>query len=369
MPPCEIAVVIADLGAGGAQRVAVNLVAGLVALGKEACLVTLGDRSTDHFRPDPRVKRIELGLLGHSGGGLRAVAANVWRVRALRRAIRASGSPQVVALVGVTNILTILACTGMRVRVVISERNDPRRQSLGRAWDFLRRLLYRRADVVTANSVPALEAMAAYVPREKLVLVRNAIEVPGSFDATRGPSRRVLTVGRLSRQKAQDVLLRAFSLLPPTFADWRLIVVGSGEEAASLRRLADEQGISSRVEWVDKARDDIWDIYRAADVFALPSRHEGTPNALLEAMACGLPAVVSDATSGALDYVTDQQTGLVVPVEDAAALAAALATLMGSAELRARLGAAGQRRIRETQPASTVAAWAAVLGLSGAAAA
>ena len=102
--------------------------------------------------------------------------------------------------------------------------------------------------------------------------------------------------------------------------------------------------------------------YRTARIFALPSRYEGTPNALLEAMAAGLAVVVSDASAGALEFVTDGETGLVVPAEDDRALAAALRRLIGDGDLRRRLGDAARRRIAREAVAGPTEAWDRLLG-------
>ena len=95
----------------------------------------------------------------------------------------------------------------------------------------------------------------------------------------------------------------------------------------------------------------------------LPSRVEGTPNALLEAMSCGLPVVVSDGAPGPLELVEDGVTGLVVPVNDAAALAAAMRRLASDGELCCRLGAAARARVSEYDLPRALVAWESVLGL------
>jgi glycosyltransferase involved in cell wall biosynthesis len=104
--------------------------------------------------------------------------------------------------------------------------------------------------------------------------------------------------------------------------------------------------------------------YHAANFFVLPSRVEGTPNALLEAMSCGLPVIVSDGAPGPLELVEDGVTGLVVPVNDAAALAAALRRLASDGELRSRLGEAARARVSEYDLPRALAAWESVVGLS-----
>lgn len=360
---CDLAVIISDLGPGGAQRVVSALVEAMHVRGVRVCLVTLSAPSGDHFSLPPAIRRVALDLQRPSGSPWAAASANLRRVIALRRAIRALHPATVLAMVGNTNILTIVACVALDVRVVVSERNDPVRQSLGRPWDWLRRLTYRFADVVSANSRQALAGMAAYVPAAKLALVPNPVTLPATPADVSGsrPAPVLLSVGRHARQKAHDVVLEAFSAVAGTHPAWRLAFIGEGEEEPSLRQQAERIGIAARVDWIPPARD-MDSVYRGADAFLLPSRFEGTSNALLEAMAYGLPVVVTDR-GGALDYVTDGSSGLVVPVDDARALAQAMQSLMVDPGLRQRLGAAARARLADSSLDAVVAAWTKVLAL------
>jgi glycosyltransferase involved in cell wall biosynthesis len=234
-------------------------------------------------------------------------------------------------------------------------------------WNRLRRWLYKYADLVTANSRGALKAMQAYVDTEKLAFVPNPlVRLEPTAD---GPDRLsltppfVLTVGRLHAQKAHDVLLEAFARLPAELADWRLAMIGRGEQEDALRAQATAMGIAARVDWHGQVADPFL-FYRAAKIFVLASRYEGTPNALLEAMSCALPVIVSDASPGPLELVSDGETGLVVPVNDAGALARAIGRLATDAALRRRLGEAARQRVAEYELPNALALWERTIGLS-----
>jgi len=357
----DICLVIADLSGGGGQRVLTQLAAAWSERGRRVCVVTFGTPQSDAFPLDPRATRVCLGGIGPSHGTLAALRANLARLLALRRAIRASRAPTVVSFIGTTNILTVLATMGLKVRVVISERNDPARQTLGRVWDHLRRLIYPRADVVTANSRAALDSLARFVPRRKLAFVANPLKLPTQPPGTETRERTILNVGRLTTQKAQDVLLDGFAALGETARDWRLVIVGGGEAGDALHRQAEALGIARRVDFTGQVADP-FPYYQRAGIFVLPSRFEGTPNALLEAMACGLPSIVSDASGGPLAYVENERTGLVVPADDAEALAAAMRRLITDEPLRARLAVAARERIAMHDADDALATWEDVLG-------
>jgi glycosyltransferase involved in cell wall biosynthesis len=147
-------------------------------------------------------------------------------------------------------------------------------------------------------------------------------------------------------RKGLDVLLEAWQLVTDgaPAGEARLLLVGDGEDAERLRKTIEERrlrGVHFVQGWVHD-RAELRTALSAADVYAFPSRREGFPVAPLEAMACSLPVVGSDAT-GMQDVVGE--TGLVVPRGDAGALAAALSRLLGDDELRLRLGHAARRRV------------------------
>jgi glycosyltransferase involved in cell wall biosynthesis len=148
------------------------------------------------------------------------------------------------------------------------------------------------------------------------------------------------TVARLDPVKRLDVLLGALHRLDGVCA----FVVGYGPEEQRLKEMAEELGLGERVHFAGYQQD-VWTWLAACDVFALSSDWEGMPNAVLEAMAAGLP-VAATAVGGTPDVVVQGATGLLVPPDDATALAAALDRLIHDPDLRRTMGAAGRQRVR-----------------------
>ncbi len=359
---CEVAFVISDLGVGGAQRVLVNLANRLTSDGYRIALITVDSTDSDYFRIDGRIQRIALGMKQPSQDFINAIASNVRRIKSLRNVLRDMGTACIVSFVGTMNILTILATRYMGARVIISERNDPARESLGVFWDFMRRLVYGRADVVTANSKGAIASLSRYVPPGKLLYVPNVMTRMSSKGRAGSRENWILAVGRLERQKGYDVLLEAFSRLRRTAPDWVLVIVGSGSLEPTLRKLAGELDIPiEKIIW--KGQVDPYPLYLRSSIYVLPSRYEGTPNTLLEALQCGLAAVVSDASSGALEYIVHRETGMVVPVDHPQELSNILGELITNPQLRRQLGEAGQSCVDATDPEAVIATWKNLLQL------
>jgi glycosyltransferase involved in cell wall biosynthesis len=347
MPPgarpaaADVALVIEGLGCGGAQRVAAHLVDGWTGRGRQVALITLRQPDEDFFSVNAGVRRYVIGGVSVSAHAAAALAANAGRVRRLRAAIRASGAQVVVSFVTSTNVLAIAATRGLGVRLVISERNDPARQPIDRAWAMARRATYRLADVVTANSEAAIETMAAYVPARKLAYLANPVVMPRGLADPAG-STTILTVGRLAPQKQHALIVDALALLPSS-TEWRLLVVGDGPEQGRLQTSIRRQGLDARVAF-QPPRPDPGAFYRQAGIFVLASAYEGTPNALLEAMAHGVPCAVPDDLPGARALVEDDVTGRVFRSGDTADLARVVTALLGDGQLRARLGTAARSR-------------------------
>lgn len=268
----------------------------------------------------------------------------------LRQLVQRQRPQRLLALLSRTNMLSALAVWDLPIHLVVSERNDPRLQHLPFPWNRLRPLLYGRADVVTANTSGVLAVLRQFPqPFRRLDLLANPLpqtQRSGERLPLAERAREFLTVCRLVPQKGVDVLLEAFALLPlPIRQTWRLRIVGDGPERASLERQARQLGIAAQVSFEGFCSDSPR-FFRQAPIFVLPSRFEGMPNALLEAMGFGLASVVTDASPGPLELVEPGVTGLVVRTGDAAALAAALQQLVEDPDLQRRCGAAAAALLR-----------------------
>jgi len=161
----------------------------------------------------------------------------------------------------------------------------------------------------------------------------------------------LLSVGRAVAKKGYDDLLAALALLPRDLA-WRFVHIGGGALAADLRRRAEQLGLAQRIEWRGAcAQPEVLAAYRAADLFVLAAKvsadgdRDGLPNVLMEAQSQRL-ACIATTVCGIPELIEDGVTGLLVAPGEPAALAAALAGLIGDPARRAALGAAGEQRVR-----------------------
>jgi glycosyltransferase involved in cell wall biosynthesis len=187
------------------------------------------------------------------------------------------------------------------------------------------------------------------IPRKKVVVIPNGVDLsrfpavadPALRASLAGERRLVLTVARLHEQKAVEVVVRSAHELPDvTFA-----VAGDGPERESLERLARDLDVEDRVLLLG-ARDDVPALLAAADLVLLPSRYEGFPLSLLEAMASG-KAVVASEIPGVTELVMSGQNGVLVAPGDVDGFARAISELLGDSDRRGRLAAAGRELVEQ----------------------
>jgi glycosyltransferase involved in cell wall biosynthesis len=204
-----------------------------------------------------------------------------------------------------------------------------------------------RADCFAAlNRLIVRELIEAGVPAARIAEIPNGVSTAGvapKTDYSLHHPVRLVFVGRLHPQKGLEVLLKALRRLRDDGSEVGVTLVGDGPQKMQLKNLASELGIRPHVKFAGESSD-VQDYLRDADVFVLPSKAEGISNALLEAMAQGLPVVVSDIPGNA-EVVDDEKTGIVFHRDDVSSLAARLQSLLQDQALRQELGDAARREI------------------------
>ena len=207
--------------------------------------------------------------------------------------------------------------------------------------------IWRRASAVTAISAEQVLLAHRTIPDLPLVTIPNGVETklfaPPSDEAKRPFT--IICVARLIERKGQHHLLRALAQVRVNCAHpVRLIFVGTGDAEAQLRELADSLQVADAVTFKGfVSREQMPPLYREADVFVLPSQQEGMSIALLEAMASGLPVIVTE-TGGTAELVTQGQNGEIVPWSDVPALTQALHNMLNTENARHQMGVESRRR-------------------------
>lgn len=336
------------MGQGGADRVTLTLLENLDRARFRPTLILLR-------RQGEWLSRVPEDVPVHDLGG-RSLWTAWWSLARLLRRLQPS---VLLSTSSGANLVAAVAhlLRGRPGRLVLSERSVLQRSAkpgLKRRLQLqLKRLLYPLADCVTAVSrgvaadltrrlgVPAARVRVVYSP-----LVTPEVDALARAEPSPWPARGipvVLAVGRLIPVKGFDTLIEALARSranPPA----QLILLGDGPQRNALAERVQKLDLAGRVHLPGFDPNPFAFMARSA-VFVLSSRHEGLPGALIQAMACGCAVVATDCHAGPAEIVEDGVTGLLTPVEDAAAMAARIDRLLADRELRDRIGAQARRDV------------------------
>lgn len=354
----RLMLVISSLETGGAERVMTVLAGAWVRRGWHVDLVTTHDAGKAPFYPvDGRVNLLSADAPGRSAGA----AGTVARIRDLRRLVVERTPDVVLSFLNYTNVVTLLATTGMEVPVVVSERLDPRVQPIGPVWGTLRRLLYRRVAALVVQTEASAEWFRTWLG-DRTAVIPNPVLEPRFSGAPEVDVHRpsVAAMGRLHPQKGFDTLLGAMAKVVRHHPDWHLVVLGEGPLRGELEARRDALGLAGNVRFVGRMRRPP-DVLHEAEIFVLSSVTEGFPNVLCEAMAVGLPVVATNCPAGPEDIVRQEVDGLLVPVGDEDAMAAALLRLIEDEQFRQSCRDRAGEIVERFSLANVLEAWDRIL--------
>lgn len=355
----RVAFVLAGLGAGGAERVVSLIASAWASRGDDVSVIAFdGPEEKVFHRFSPRVRLVRLAIPVVQGVNYSVLRGTLGRISALRRTLRDAQPDLIISFLTKINVLTLVAAAGLRRPVIVSERNNPTLQEIHPAWNLLLSWLYRRASAVVMQT----EASLSCLPRSgraRAMVIPNPIPRLAARSSAVKPPAAVVAVGRLVRQKGFDLLLDAFRRIADRHPGWSLEIWGEGPERQAIEAQVQALGLAPRIRLNGlSAAPASW--MSDAAVFVLPSRYEGFPNALGEAMAAGLPVAAFDCAFGPREMIQNEVDGLLVPHEDVGALAAALDRLMADPALRARLGTAAREGSARFAPEKILAQWDAL---------
>jgi GalNAc-alpha-(1->4)-GalNAc-alpha-(1->3)-diNAcBac-PP-undecaprenol alpha-1,4-N-acetyl-D-galactosaminyltransferase len=360
----RICLAIHSLECGGAERVASTLVNEWARSGYETSVVTLAAAGSGFYGLDPRIDHRGLDAMRSSTNLVSATAANLSRLRRLRRQFKAIRPDVIVSFIDCMNVLVLMATAGLDIPVVVSERTDPRMSPIALPWRALRRLCYRRAAALVVQTPSVATWAHRLVSARRVVAIPNPIShayFPAARRARVSPrSRRVVALGRLSQEKGFDILIEAFARVSLDHPEWSLVIGGEGPLAGRLREHADRTCCAERIQLAGLVRQPEA-LLAGSEIFVLSSRYEGFPNALLEGMACGCGVIATDCRSGPAEIINPGVDGVLVAVEHVEALAAALDALMTDEVGRRRLGTAAAAAAERFRPEGIARLWLGLL--------
>ncbi|MBF6648733.1 glycosyltransferase family 4 protein [Methylobacter sp. BlB1] len=325
----KVVLVIPTMHQGGAERVMSELANAWSAQQHEIHLVLLAKSKSFYYIND----NVIIHNLGFSHSQLLNKIFNELKVFfKLRKILKEQNPDFVLSFMSKYNILTILAASNLNLKVFVSDRSNPKKQ-LPFLISFLRKITYRFAHGIVAQTSLAKSVLEENTGNRNIVVIPNPLKAVSVCENIE-KDKIILNVGRLVEEKGQKYLLEALTKIKDT--EWKIAILGDGPLYDQLKEQAEKLGLSDRVIMPGVVNEiDHW--LTKASVFAFPSVSEGFPNALVEAMAAGLPCVSFDCDAGPRDIIIDGKNGYLVPVRDVEVFASRLETLINNAAIRTRL--------------------------------
>ena len=336
----RIILLLSSLDTGGAERVACMLADAWSSRGDQVTLMpTFSGCGECFYQVSPGVRLVYLADFVSSR--VRTFVNQLVRLRALRRFIAAERPDVIVSFLSNVNVAAVIASAGLGIPVIVCERTDPFVMPSSRLLRLACRLTYPLANALMVQThAVATKYASSGLALSRVWVIPNPIPVQKLDMSQRAgvrEMRRLLSVGRLAEEKQFGVLIKVFAGLARCYPTWSLRIVGEGPLRPVLQQQIVELGLDGRVELPGRTANIGKDL-AAADAFVLTSKYEGFPNALLEAMASGLPCVTFDCPSGPREMSMDGEVALLVPLGDEQALGHALERLILDADLRQALG-------------------------------
>lgn len=333
----KIVFLMGGMGRGGAERVVSILSKHYCDMGHSVDICMLLNNENDGYIIDNRVNIIDMSHSNISN----TVIKWIRRLKAVRKYIQQCQPNIIIPFLAKTNVILILSLIGINkkvYRIIASERIDP--YNVKYPW-ILRRIVnysYGKADLVVFQTKRAQSYYSSKI-QKKSVIIGNPINI--NIKKSDKPEKVIVNAGRLEEQKNQKLLIDAFAEVSFKYPQYTLKIFGDGSLRADLQQLIRQHGMQERIVLMGSKKDYLEQLSKA-EIFVLSSNYEGLSNALLEAMALGIPCISTNC-AGSDEVIKNEVNGILVPKGNQELLARALEKLISNKKLRKKLSEEGQK--------------------------
>lgn len=327
----EIAFVVTSMGRGGAERVVSILANHYASIDWKVHIIMLWHDVLEYKLEES----ITVHRLSKEGGNpYRKIPALVLK---LRKKIKEIAPVAVVSFIAQNNIISYMATRGIGVRLIPSERIDPASMKRGRLYSNVLNMVYANSTVSVFQTERARNFFPEKV-RKNSVIIYNPITV--SCHAENEREKVIITAGRLEEQKNHKMLISAFEKFHEKFPEYKLIIYGEGALRSELEAFVQSKGLEECALLPGNVPD-IQEREAKVEIFVLSSNFEGMSNALMEAMAIGLPCITTDC-AGSDELIEDKKNGLLVKVGDENAMLNAMLYMTENRDKAEEMGRAAK---------------------------
>lgn len=342
---------IGDMKRGGAERV-ISILANHYAKKNWQVEIVFLLGSSNKYELDKRVKIINLSRQGSYIKNLFFWIFNI------RRCVLKERPDRIVSFIGRINYLVLTATIGIKIPIIVSERNDPKHDGRGKFLQFYGNICYKlaKAIVFQTNYEKLCFNSTLY---KKSFIIANPIEICSSSTIISSNNFEIVTAGRLEKQKNQELLIKAFSIVNKKFPSLKLKIYGEGSLKNKLQSLITSYNLSDNIKLCGNVKDLHTRISKST-LFILTSEYEGLSNALIEAMMLGLPCITTDY-SGADEIIKNNFNGIIVPRNNVLSLSNQIIFLLENKNLREKFSKNGLEVAKNYEKEIVLKEWEKVI--------
>lgn len=327
----KVIFVTISMRGGGTERVISILANCMVEMGYEVTIMMIAEPGIE-YELDPRIRCV---CVSETTNG--SLLGRFDRIRKMRKEIKQNQDAYVFGMGTVASMFAVMAAMGLKNKVVVSERNDPdvfNGRQIRKAEEILRNMLYSCSKYIVLQTVDTVECFPKCLHKKCVVIgnpLPNNLPSPGNYEER---EKTILVVGRLVGFKNHPMMIRAFARFYENFPEYRLLIFGDGLEKQNLQDLIDSLQLQECA-FLKGFSDSIYGELKKGGIYVSTSNSEGISNAVIEALAMGIPAIATDCpVGGARACIQDGENGFLIPVNGEEQLVNRLEKLATDKELQ-----------------------------------
>jgi len=339
----------------GAQRVILNLTESLLSKGHQVTIVTTTVYETEYELPKG-AKRIISDITDEEVTSNRIVNLKN-RFCKLRNIWKAEQPDVIISFIGKNNFMAILTAWGLKIPVITSVRGEPGEEYNSRMSRILAKTLMGKSTGIVLQTPDAKAFFPKWIQKKSIILENplNPDFIEKYYEGERDDE--IVTVGRIDANKNQKLIIDAFIKIADEFPKMKLILYGDGEDRKKLMEYVEKTAYQDRIS-LPGAVNNVKERIRKAKLFILSSNTEGMPNALMEALALGIPCISTDCPCGGPKMLMkDKENGILVPVGDVDKMAEGIRTVLKDDELWHKYSRNAYRITKDLNPETVNKRW------------
>lgn len=341
----KVAFYINAIHEGGAERVVVNLASDFAEYGDEIILIT-SFRDKWEYPYSDKIKRY---ILDENKVYNNVIIKNISRIKRLHSILKSECPDCIVSFMAEANFRSIIASFGMKTKTIVSVRNDPKVEYPGKVRGFFGRHMLNFADGCVFQTKDAQDWFYNRL-KSKSTIILNSVKKDFFEIERKQIDNTIVTCGRLEEQKNQKLLVEAFELVEKVHSGAKLFIYGEGRLRTELELLIKNKGLEKKI-FLCGNYNNIPEVLSWANIFVLSSDYEGMPNALMEALAAGIPSISTDCPCGGPEFlISNKINGMLTTVGDMKQLANSIIYLLNNKKTADKMGVNAKKKAYDFYP-------------------